>query len=203
MGEFHGINTSILDQISSTIYAKGFNFEEFQLTINNKKFQESLIEKYDNHEKKVYLDKSLENFFNIDIILNFFPKAKFIHTFRNLRDSVIGIYQTMLPELSWSHTIEEIYDYIHTYKKIIRYFKIKYPDRIIDVDLQKLSNHREIEARKILRFCNIDINKNFLDFNKNEKLFNKTNSFLQVRKKINIYEDKKYLQYYYLLNKKK
>ncbi len=203
VGEFHGINTSILDQISSTIYAKGFNFEEFQLTINNKKFQESLIEKYDNHEKKVYLDKSLENFFNIDIILNFFPKAKFIHTFRNLRDSVIGIYQTMLPELSWSHTIEEIYDYIHTYKKIIRYFKIKYPDRIIDVDLQKLSNHREIEARKILRFCNIDINKNFLDFNKNEKLFNKTNSFLQVRKKINIYEDKKYLQYYYLLNKKK
>ena len=203
VGEFHGINTSILEQINNTIYSKNFNLKKFQLKINKKEFQKSIIEKYDNYEKNIYLDKSLENFFNIEIILNFFPNAKFIHTFRNLNDAIIGIYQTMLPELSWSHTINDINNYINIYKKTIKFFKKKYPSKIIDVDLEKLSNKKELEVKKILKFCNIDIVENFLDYDKNENLFNKTNSFLQVRNKIKPYENNKYHLYYYLLNKKK
>ena len=203
VGEFHGINTSILDQINNTIYSKNFNLNKFQLTINKKEFQESILQKYNNFEKKIYLDKSLENFFNIEIILNFFPNAKFIHTFRNLNDAIIGIFQTMLPELSWSHTISDIYDYIKVYKNTINYFKKKYPSKIIDVNLEELSNKKEFEVKRILKFCNIEVNKNFLDFDKNQKLFNKTNSFLQVRNKIKMYEDKKYHSYYHLLSEKK
>ena len=60
-----------------------------------------------------------------------------------------------------------------------------------------------MEVKKILKFCNIDIVENFLDYDKNEDLFNKTNSFLQVRNKIKPYENNKYYSYYYLLNKKK
>ena len=176
---------------------------KFQLTINKKQFQESILQKYNNFEKKIYLDKSLENFFNIEIILNFFPNAKFIHTFRNLNDAIIGIFQTMLPELSWSHTISDIYDYIKVYKNTINYFKKKYPSKIIDVNLEELSNKKEFEVKRILKFCNIEVNKNFLDFDKNQKLFNKTNSFLQVRNKIKMYEDKKYHSYYHLLSEKK
>ena len=51
-----------------------------------------------------------QNFFNIEIILKFFPNAKFIHTYRSTNDAIIGIYQTMLPELSWSHKIQDIID---------------------------------------------------------------------------------------------
>ena len=162
-------------------------------------FQESLIEKYDNFEKKIFIDKSLENFFNIEIILMFFPNAKFLNTYRNFNDTVIGIYQTMLPKLSWSHSIKNIINYINLYKKTIKYFKEKYPDKIIDIDLQKLTAEKEIETKKILKFCGIKPNQDFLDFDKNKKLFNKTNSFLQVREKIQKYEDKKYKPYYNLI----
>ena len=199
VGEFHGINTSILEQIGETIFSKNFNYKNFQLIINKKKFQNSLIEKYDNFEQKIFLDKSLENFFNIDLILKFFPNAKFIHTYRNFHDAVIGIYQTMLPELSWSHKIEDIINYIKIYKDTINYFQKKYPNSIIDVDLSVLTNQKESETRKILEFCKIKYSENFLDFEKNDKLYNKTNSFLQVRKKINNYNDEKYKPYYYLL----
>ena len=68
------------------------------------------------------------------------------------------------------------------------------------MELSKLTESKEIEVKKILNFCEIEINKNFLDFDKNEKLFNKTNSFLQVREKIQKYDDKKYRPYYYLLD---
>jgi Tfp pilus assembly protein PilF len=199
VGEFHGINTSILDQISKIIFSKDFKYDEDKLIINKKMFQESLIEKYNNFEKNIYLDKSLENFFNIDIILEFFPNAKFIHTYRNYHDSILGIYQSMLPELSWSHDIKQIINYIKNYKKIINYYKDKYPNKIIDVDLIKLTDDQESEVKRILEFCNISANDNFLNFHKNKKLFNKTNSFLQVRSRIKKYENDKYKPYYYLL----
>ena len=201
VGEFHGINTSILDQIGKTIYSKEFNHKDFRLSINQKKFQDSLLEKYDNFENKFYLDKSLENFFNIEIILKFFPNAKFIHTYRNTNDAIIGIYQTMLPELSWSHQIQDIIDYIDIYNKTIKYFKKKYPNKIIDVELSKLSNYKEIETKRILEFCDIKFDNSYLDFDKNNKLFNKTNSFLQVKNKITKYDNSKYKPYFYLLNK--
>ena len=43
MGEFHGINTSILEQIGGVIYAKDFVSKDFKLEINRNKFQESLL----------------------------------------------------------------------------------------------------------------------------------------------------------------
>ena len=199
VGEFHGINTSILDQISKFIFSQNFKYTDYQLVIDRKIFQNSLIEKYNNFERSIYLDKSLENFFNIDIILEFFPNAKFIHTFRNYDDSILGIYLSMLPELSWSHNIKNIINYIKNYKRVINYYISKYPDKIIDVDLSKLTNNQESEGKKILEFCNIPVNDNFLNFYKNKKLFNKTNSFLQVRNKIMKYENEKYKHYYYLL----
>ena len=165
-----------------------------------KKFQEDLLEKYDNFKNKLYLDKSLENFFNMEIILKFFPNAKFIHTYRNFNDAVIGIYMTMLPKLSWSHKIENIINYIGLYKKTINFFKEKYPTKIIDVELNKLSNNKEEETKKILNFCNIKLNNDYLNFDTNNSLANKTNSFLQVRRKITQYEDNKYKPYYNLLN---
>ncbi len=201
LGEFHGINTSILDQIGKIIYSKNFDNKNFKFEINKKLFQESLIEKYDNFEKKVYLDKSLENFFNIEIILKFFPNSKIIHTYRNFKDSVFAIYKTMLPELSWSHKLDDIIEYINLYERAIKYFKKKYPNKIIDVELSKLTQHQETEAKKILNFCEIKFNEDFLNFDKNEKLFNKTNSFLQVRNKIKKYEDNKYKPYFHLLKK--
>jgi len=201
VGEFHGINTSILDQIGKAIYSKNFDHKNFKLSINQKKFQENLLEKYDNFENKIYLDKSLENFYNIEIILKFFPNAKFIHTYRNTNDAIIGIYQTMLPELSWSHQIQDIIDYIDIYNKTIKYFKKKYPNKIIDVELSKLSNYKEKETKRILEFCDIKFDNSYLDFDKNNKLFNKTNSFLQVKNKITKYDNSKYKPYFYLLNK--
>ena len=200
LGEFHGINRSILEQIGEKIYSKDFDHKNCELKIDKKKFQESLIQKYNNFKKKIYLDKSLENFFNIDIILQFFPNAKFIHTYRNFNDAVIGIYQAMLPELSWTHEIQNIINYINIYNKTINYFKKKYPEKILNVELSKLSNQKEEEIKKILEFCNIKFNNNSLNFDKNSKLSNKTYSFLQVRNKIKDYEDNKYKPYYHLLN---
>ena len=200
VGEFHAINSSILEQIGNIIYSKDFDLKNYKLSLNKKIFQNSIFNKYDNFEKKIYLDKSLENFFNIEIILEFFPNAKFIHTYRNTNDAIIGIHQTLLTELSWSHKIKDIKNYVKIYNNVINYFNEKYPNKIINVELNNFTNNKETETKRILEFCNIEVTDDFLDFDKNAKLFNKTNSFLQVRKKIEKYDGNKYQPYYYLLD---
>jgi len=198
-GEFHAINMSIFDQIASIIYSEKFDYKNFKFVINKEKFQNSLIERYGNIENKTFIDKSLENFFNIDIILQFFPNAKFLHTFRNFNDSIIGIYQRMMPDLSWSHDIKDILEYANNYEIIINHFKKKYPNHIMDVNLEKLTLDKKKESQKIFDFCNIDWNNDVLNFNKKNKLFTKTNSFLQIRDKIDKYNVNKYEPYYYLI----
>ena len=200
VGEFHAINSSILEQIGNIIYSKDFDLKNYKLSLNKKIFQNSIFNKYDNFEKKIYLDKSLENFFNIEIILEFFPNAKFIHTYRNTSDAIIGIHQTLLTELSWSHKIKDIKNYVKIYNNVINYFSEKYPNKIINVELNSFTNNKEAETKRILEFCNIEVTNDFLSFDKNTTLFNKTNSFLQVRKKIEKYDDNKYQPYYYLLD---
>ena len=110
VGEFHAINKSILEQIGSSVLSKNFEF-----IIDREKFQNSIFEKYENVQNFTFLDKSLENFFNIDVILEFFPNAKFIHTYRNQEDSIIAIYQRLLAELSWANNLNNIEKYVRKY----------------------------------------------------------------------------------------
>ena len=198
-GELHAINMSIFDCIAPDIYSKNFKLENFNLIINRTTFKNSLQERYGDLENKNFIDKSLENFLNIEIILEFFPNAKILHSFRNFNDAIISIYQKMMPDLSWSHTIEGIINYANNYKNIINYFKKKYPNNILDVNLEELSTNKETETKKIFNFCELNWNKEIFNFNKKNNLFTKTNSFLQIRDKIEKYNYGKYEPYYHLL----
>ena len=198
-GELHAINMSIFDCIAADIYSKNFKLENFNLIINRTTFKNSLQERYGDLENKNFIDKSLENFLNIEIILEFFPNAKILHSFRNFNDAIISIYQKMMPDLSWSHTIAGIINYANNYKNIINYFKKKYPNNILDVNLEELSTNKETETKKIFNFCELNWNKEIFNFNKKNNLFTKTNSFLQVRDKIEKYNYGQYEPYYHLL----
>ena len=154
----------------------------------------------DNMKNQIFVDKSLENFFNIEIILNIFPKAKFLNTFRNSKDSVISIFQSMLSELSWTHSIEDILKYVDDYYQVLEYFKSKYPDQIIDINLEEFTNDSQTISKKIYNFCGLNWSKESLNFYKRKDLYTKTLSFAQVRKKISRYNNAKYIPYLYLLD---
>ena len=207
--ESHVFNMSILEQAGPEIFTKNFDIEKFTFKIDQMKFENSVLQRYKKFNfintdlNFIFIDKSLENFFNIEIIMKIFPNAKFLHTFRDPIDSVISIYQSMLPELSWTHKIEDILDYTDNYKKVISYFKIKYPNNIMDIDLKKFTNQAEETGEKIYEFCDLKWNKKYLEFYKRKDLHSKTISFNQIRKKISIYDIKKYQPYINLLDQYK
>ena len=94
-----------MEQIGTKIYSKDFNLKDFNFEINVNIFYDAIFKRYDqfnyNNQSndQIIIDKSLENFFNIEAILKIFPRAKFLHTFRNHYDSIISIYQSMLADL--------------------------------------------------------------------------------------------------------
>jgi len=205
-GECNVFNVSILDQIGPKIYSEKFDNKNFEFFINKEKIKKSILGKYSQyseikHEK--FVDKSLENFFNIQLIRNIYPKAKFIHTYRNSIDSVISIYQSMLPELSWTHNIEDILSYMDTYYKVLKYFRSKYPEIIMDIKLEEFTDKSELLTKKMLDFCELTWSKNILNFYKRKDLYSKTLSFNQIRSKVLKYNSKKYQPYFNLLNEYK
>jgi tetratricopeptide (TPR) repeat protein len=175
---------------------------KIDLDLINKKVLVSMKDKnFINKGSKIFTDKSLENFFYIEIILKIFPHAKFINTFRNIEDNIFAIFQQSLSKLSWTHTIENILEYIDNYLKIIEYFIKKYPNRILSLDLKELTNKPEETSKKLYSFCNLKWSKKVLDFYNRKDLLVSTASNIQIRKKINSYDEEKYKPYKDLLKK--
>ncbi len=154
------------------------------------------MEKNDNIS---FIDKSLENFFYIDLILKIFPNAKFIHTHRNLQDNIFSIYKEFLNKISWSHSLDNIFFYIDNYLKVIKKNKEKHFDKIISVSLEELTINPKDISKKIYRFCNLEWDENCLNYQKRENLYSSTASSNQIRSGIQNYNNKKYENYHFLI----
>ena len=198
-GESNFFNIAIVDQIKDRIFDKNFDIKNFEYVIDLSLLKKSLQDRYKIDNEAIFLDKSLENIFNIEVILKIFPEAKFIHTSRNLNDSILSIYFSMLPELSWTLSLNTIKDYVHKYNKTISFFRKKFPKKILDISLEKLTSNSEQLSKKIFNFCELKWNKSSLEYYKRTDLFTKTLSSSQIRKKISKENQSKYEQYYFLL----
>ena len=152
-------------------------------------------------KSKIFTEKSLENFFYIEIILKIFPKAKFINTFRNIEDNIFAIFQQSLSKLSWTHSIEDILEYVDNYIKITEYFIKKYPEKILLLDLEELTNNSKKTSKKLYSFCNLKWNEKVLNFYNRKDLLISTASNIQIRNNINKYDHEKYKPYKDLLKK--
>ena len=160
--------------------------------------QKGLVyEKYDN----VFTDKSLNNFFYLELIKDIFPNAKIINCNRDLLSSIMSIYQNNITELAWVHNLDNIFKYFDNYLDIIENFEKNNPNIIYELQLEKLINNPEEESKKIMEYCELPWDKKCLEFYKRKDLISKTASNIQIRGAINKDNLKKYLPYKEYLSK--
>ena len=167
--------------------------------INNKIFQIMSDRNLLNSKNKIFVDKSLENFFYIEIILKIFPNAKFINTFRNIEDNVFAIFQQSLAKLSWTQSIADILKYIDNYLKVMKFYNKKYPKKIFLLNLKELTSKPEEISKKLYNFCNLKWDYRALSFYNRKDLLISTASNIQIRNKIENYDCDKYKPYKHLL----
>ena len=186
---------------NNNLFDHNFEISNFNFKIDFNLLSKSIIKKFEDLfilKKKVnfiFIDKSLENFFYIDLILDLFPNAKFIHCKRNLFHTSIAIYQKFLTHLGWVYSYRDILNYINNYSNIIEFYKKKFPKKIFDLDLEKLTLQKEEKAKEVFDFCNIKWDIKSLEFYKRKDLLLKTASVKQIRERIYHYDKDKFAPY--------
>jgi len=202
-GESSFFHMGILEQIKKKNLFNNENyFNVNNIELDLRELKDYLYKRYSqfssSENEKEIIDKSLDNFFNIETILKVFPDAKIINSTRNINDNIIAIYEKLLAKLSWAHTIKDILEYIDIYLRIMDYYKKKYPQNIITISLESLNNDKYIETKKIFEFCDLNWNEEIFEFHKRDNLYIKTSSNVQLRTGIQSYDYNKYKRYYSL-----
>ncbi len=200
-GESNLVNWSLLNTHRQFL----FN-DNLKVALDMDLMQKKLLNSYKNlnYNKKDqeirFIDKSLENFYYVNLILKIFPNAKFIHTHRNLEDNIFSIYKEFLHKISWSHSLDNILSYIDNYLKVIQKVKKENFDNIMSVSLEKLTANPIDTSKNIYQFCNLEWDEDCLNFQKRKNLYSSTASNNQIRAGIQSYNNKKYQNFRFLIN---
>ena len=200
-GETAIINKVFLEDNKKFFSEKKFLEKKKKLKINKNSFIAKVLSQYksinllDKNKDNIFTDKSLENFLFIELIINLFPYCKIVICKRDIFQIIISIYQNFLPKIQWSHSIDNILEYIDNYIKIIEDFKKKYPDKIYIINLMKLTKDPINISKDLFNFCNLEWDQKCLEFYKRDDLISKTASNQQIRNKIFNNNPKKYTDY--------
>ena len=200
-GETAIINRVFIEDNKNYFSEKKFLEDDQKMQINKKSFTEKVIKQYEllnllnKNKENIFTDKSLENFFFIELIVKLFPYSRIVICKRNIFQIIISMYQNFLSKITWSHSIDNILEYIDNYLKIIDNFKKKYPDKIYIVELDELTRKPINISKDLFNFCNLEWDQKCLEFYKRTDLVSKTASNQQVRNKIFNNNSKKYIAY--------
>jgi len=198
IGEETGIIDTAVTNLINHKKSLNLDIENFQTKIVETYKQRGLVQKKSNY---MFTDKSLQNFFYIDIIKEIFPQAKIINCKRNVLSSIMSTLKNNLIFLSWTHNLEHIFKYYDIYHQIIKNFKETFPNFIYDLQYEEFVSDPENEAKKLMKFCDLPWDIKCLEFYKRRDLISQTTSNVQIRKAI--YKDSinKYLPYKQFLSK--
>jgi Flp pilus assembly protein TadD len=131
-----------------------------------------------------FTDKSLENIFFVDILLQLFPKAKVIFCDRKPLASIISILQRNLVSLSWAHNIDDILEYFNACYAAADKWEQMFPDSFFRFSYEAFVESPEAKSKDLFRFCGLEWTQEVLAFNAQKKV-SMTASNVQIRKGIN------------------
>ena len=198
IGEEAVIIHAVVENLINHKQSLNLDIENFQTIIVEAYKQKGLVQEKSNY---MFTDKSLENFFYIDIIKEIFPQAKVINCRRNALSSIMSTLKNNLTLLAWTHNLEHIFKYYDIYYQMIKNFEKTLPNFIYDLQYEKFVSDPENEAKKLMKFCGLPWDIKCLEFYKRKDLISETASNVQIRKAI--YKDaiNKYLPYKQFLSK--
>ena len=133
----------------------------------------------------VITDKLPLNFRFIGFILSTFPEAKIVHMKRDSMATCWSIYQFYFSGLGngFGYNLKDLARYYNLYLELMDFWHDLFPNQIYDMCYEDLTTNQEEETRNLLKYCELEWDKNCLNFQNNKRSV-KTASTLQVREKM-------------------
>jgi tetratricopeptide (TPR) repeat protein len=125
-------------------------------------------------------DKMPENYLYLGLLAVLFPKAKFIHCRRDLRDVAVSCWMTNFRHLPWAADPDHIAHRFHKYQRLMEHWKRALPVPLLEVDYEETVADLEGVARRLVAWVGLEWEPACLAFHETRRPI-RTASVTQVR----------------------
>jgi tetratricopeptide (TPR) repeat protein len=129
------------------------------------------------------VDKMPENYLYLGLLASLFPRAKFIHCRRDLRDVAVSCWMTHFREIRWASDGQEIASRFHEYQRLMEHWRKVLPAPLLEVDYEETVADLEGVARKLVAWCGLAWEPACLAFHQAKRPV-RTASAVQVRQPV-------------------
>ncbi|OWK39107.1 TPR domain protein, putative component of TonB system [Fimbriiglobus ruber] len=128
-------------------------------------------------------DKMPDNYLYLGLLAALFPKAKFIHCRRDLRDIAASCWMTNFRHIRWANDVDHIASRFEEYHRIMNHWRRVLPVRVLEVEYEETVADLERMARLLVGWCGLDWEPACLAFHEGKRPV-RTASVSQVRQPI-------------------
>ena len=129
------------------------------------------------------VDKSPDNYLLLGVLATLFPRAKFIHCRRDLRDVAVSCWMTQFRQVRWANDRQHIASRFHEYLRVMEHWQKVLPVPLLEVDYEETVADLEGVARRLVAWCGLEWEQKCLEFHRSKRAV-ATASAVQVRQPI-------------------
>jgi tetratricopeptide (TPR) repeat protein len=136
-----------------------------------------------NADKPRVADKMPDNYLYLGLLAALFPKAKFVHCRRDLRDVAVSCWMTNFRHIRWASDQGHIAARFRNYRRLMDHWRRVLPVPLMEVDYEETVADLEGVARRLVAWCGLDWDPACLAFHEGKRPV-RTASVTQVRQPI-------------------
>jgi hypothetical protein len=119
----------------------------------------------------------------LGLLATLFPKAKFIHCRRDLRDIAVSCWMTNFSQIRWANDPGHIASRFEEYRRVMDHWRRVLPVPVLEVDYEETVADLEGVSRRLVSWCGLEWEPACLRFHEGKRPV-RTASVSQVRQPI-------------------
>jgi tetratricopeptide (TPR) repeat protein len=136
-----------------------------------------------NAERSRVVDKMPDNYLYLGVLAALFPRAKFIHCRRDLRDVAVSCWMTNFRHIRWANDPDHIAARFDEYRRIMEHWRHVLPASVFEIEYEETVADLEGVARRLVAWSGLDWEPTCLHFHEGNRPV-RTASVTQVRQPI-------------------
>ena len=115
------------------------------------------------------VDKMPDNYLYLGLLATLFPRARFIHCRRDLRDVAVSCWMTHFRQIRWANDPAHIAHRFKNYVGLMDHWRSALPVPVLEVSYEEMVADLEGQARRLLSFCGLDWEPSCLAFHETSR----------------------------------
>jgi tetratricopeptide (TPR) repeat protein len=136
-----------------------------------------------NNTAERILDKMPDNYLYVGFMALLYPRARFLHCCRDIRDVAVSCWITHFRDIPWSNDFDLMASRFAQYHRVMEHWKTVLPTPILDVHYEEMVEDLESVARRAVSFLGLEWEPACLEYHRNQRPV-RTASLSQVRQPI-------------------